>query len=465
MSKPGIPAAHSAQSMSWRKNVLRRRPRLELEDAIRKSKRLIDQRTGIIQGLYDLPLETNDPKFFHVAAPLTDTSRYFGIQCFRFNGGAALTRERATMAAVGEAVERYCAGFYDPDSFVKAKANDLGPDVVGPWQFVLFSEKQYKQKGFPMSRPYKDTVYHWVKGRSLVRGVEVYVPACFVYAPYHFTSMDEFVTIPISTGLACGGSPEDATLRGIYEVVERDSFSITWLNEMPIPRLTVDTPRSAELRAVKEAFEEVGLDLCVNLATTDLGIPVVITLALDRSNAGPASVIAARADFDVEYAVVRSLEETAQTRLWAKKLMRDKPDFQPEEGFTNIVDGEEHVRLFANPDMTKYLRFLTEAPRVIDLSSLEPPPDEDVSSRIKRCVDTLDAKGYDVIVVDITTPDIAEVGFCVVRVLIPGLHPLDLDHNWRYLGGKRLYEVPVKMGFADREKSEEELNPIPHPFP
>jgi len=438
----------------------------DLKESIKKGMRLVDERTGIIQRLYNLPLEANDPKLFHVAAPLTDTSRYpFETKCFRFNGGAALTKERATMAAIGEAVERYCAGLYDPDSFISGRVGDLGTNAIAPWEFVLFSEKQYSRENFPLSRPTEDTVFRWVKGRSLVRNTAVYVPACFVYVPYRFTSMDEFVTIPISTGLACGSSYEDAVLRGIYEVVERDSFSITWLNQMQIPRLEIDNPKNAELGAVIEAFKEVGLDLRVNFAITDLEIPVVITLSLDNSGAGPASVIAARADFDIEYAIMRSLEETAQTRLWAKQLMRDRPNFAPKEGFTNIVDGKDHVQLFASPEMRQHLTFLTDAPCVVNLSSLEAVPKENVNDRIKRCVNILSSKGHDVIVVDVTTPDIAEVGFRVVRVLVPGLQPLDMNHNWRYLGGKRLYEVPLRMGFADRTKCEEELNCIPHPFP
>ena len=437
-----------------------------LANAIARGMRIVDERTGIIQGIYDLPLETNDPKLFHVAAPLADTYRYFGsIRCFRHNGGAALTRERATMAAIGEAIERYCAGMYDPDSLIEAKADDLGEEAVPPWRFVLFSEKQYERDDFPLSKPRPDTVFRWARGRSLTGGKDVYVPACFVYVPYQFSGRDEFITIPISTGLACGSSYEDAVLRGILEVVERDAFTITWLNRMPVPRVEIDQPKNAELAAVVERFREVDLDICVNLTTTGLGIPVVITMSLDGTGAGPATVIAARADFDVEWAILRSLEETAQTRLWAKKLMRDYPDFKPSEGYANTTDGERHVRLFADPEMRCHVDFLTGAPAVQRLSEIEPPDSIRTSEKISRCIEMLSAEGFEVVSVDVTTPDIAEIGFRVVRVLIPGLHPLDMDHNWRYLGGTRLYETPFRMGFVDHVRSEEELNPVPHPFP
>ncbi|MGE5580725.1 MAG: YcaO-like family protein [Bacillota bacterium] len=436
-----------------------------VKDAISRGLRLVDERIGIIQGLIDLPIETNDPRFFHIAAPLADTSRYFGMQCYRHNGGAALTRERAAISAIGEAVERYCGGFYDEKSFVQARPKDLSGKAVMPWDFALFSDAQYAEKGFAMSRPSPDTVFNWVTGKSLVSGKDLLVPACFVYVPYVFRSKQEFITLPISTGLACGSAYEDALLRGLYEVVERDSFAITWLNRLPVPRVKITRSRTPGLAAALQRFREVDLDVRVSLATTDLGIPVVITLSLDDTGAGPSSVIAARADFDIEHSIMRSIEETAQTRLWARKLLRDRPDFAPKEDYSDIMEGADHVRLYCDRSMRKELDFLLNSEQEVELAAIGGPPPETVPARLQRCVDILSSRGYDVIAVDVTTPDIREVGFHVVRVLVPGLQPMDMDHNYRYLGGKRLYEAPLAMGCFNRRRSPEEMNPVPHPFP
>jgi hypothetical protein len=72
------------------------------------------------------------------------------------------------------------------------------------------------------------------------------------------------------------------------------------------------------------------------------------------------------------------------------------------------------------------------------------------------CVSALAPKGFDVLVVDLTTREVAEVGFRVARVLIPGLQPLHEGHRFRFLGGKRLYQVPrskklEEVGFNPRE--------------
>jgi len=67
--------------------------------------------------------------------------------------------------------------------------------------------------------------------------------------------------------------------------------------------------------------------------------------------------------------------------------------------------------------------------------------------------------------VNLTTPDIDEVGFKVVRIIIPGCQGLDINHNHRYLGGERLRQVPVKLGLRNDPHEKQEFNPYPHPFP
>ena len=48
---------------------------------------------------------------------------------------------------------------------------------------------------------------------------------------------------------------------------------------------------------------------------------------------------------------------------------------------------------------------------------------------------------------------------------MPDLQPLDADYQHRFLGGTRLYEVPVRLGYRERPPRLDELNPYPHPFP
>jgi len=85
---------------------------------------------------------------------------------------------------------------------------------------------------------------------------------------------------------------------------------------------------------------------------------------------------------------------------------------------------------------------------------------------IDHCVTCLGRAGYEVIVADVTTPDIAEVGLSVVRVIVPGLAPLHSNHLRPFLGVRRIFEVPFRLEWNRRGWSPESgLNPFPHPFP
>ncbi len=70
----------------------------------------------------------------------------------------------------------------------------------------------------------------------------------------------------------------------------------------------------------------------------------------------------------------------------------------------------------------------------------------------------------EIVYVDISNNKLKKYGIKVVKVIIPQLQPLYLDERYPYLGGTRLYEVPIKLGFLKTAKQENELNKIPHPF-
>jgi ribosomal protein S12 methylthiotransferase accessory factor len=61
---------------------------------------------------------------------------------------------------------------------------------------------------------------------------------------------------------------------------------------------------------------------------------------------------------------------------------------------------------------------------------------------------------------------VAQAGLFVVRVIVPGLVPLHSNHLRPFLGVRRLYDVPVRLGWErDGWRAETGFNPFPHPFP
>ena len=74
------------------------------------------------------------------------------------------------------------------------------------------------------------------------------------------------------------------------------------------------------------------------------------------------------------------------------------------------------------------------------------------------------AAGSSAYAVDVTSPDVAELGLVVTKVVAPELCALDVAHGARFLGGRRLYEAVAELGLR-AALDEDEVNPYPHPFP
>jgi ribosomal protein S12 methylthiotransferase accessory factor len=114
--------------------------------------------------------------------------------------------------------------------------------------------------------------------------------------------------------------------------------------------------------------------------------------------------------------------------------------------------------------MLKHLDFIIESDNYQDFSEIKDKSKKDPVENLKLCLDIFRKKKMDVIVVDCTSVDVANTGLYVVKMIIPGMQPIDFGMRNQRLGGKRLYTVPLELGYSRRPTREEELNMIPHFF-
>ncbi|WP_433252687.1 YcaO-like family protein [Streptosporangium sp. CA-135522] len=413
---------------------------------------LVDPRTGIVREITELRVDDDEPRFVHYLSEACSTEAMGFLKNFGNNGGAAADRRRALAKAIGEAVERYCSACFSYDDFLPASYDELGRPATPPASYALYRREQYDTPGFPW-RPFASgTRVAWTRGRSLVTGEEVLLPAAFVYVPYHYRA-ETPIAQPISTGLACGSSLREATLSALCEVVERDAFTLMWQGRLSRPRIRLGS-LPAPLTDLVRRFQAVGLAVHVVDITTDVGCPSVMTIAEGFTPMSPALAFAAASHPDAEVACRKSLEELAHTRKFSVQVMDYLPPVPVEvEAGHPAVDGQRaHLRYYCPQESKEYARFAWACPDEIDL---------DVSAGRDRSLDALvaavAATGEDVIACDLTTPDVAELGLSVVRVVVPGLHPLHMGHSNRATGGRRLAALPG-WSLADD-------NPHPHPFP
>ncbi len=397
---------------------------------------------------------------------MCDSGKYFPVRCYDSNGGAGLTREAAYQAAIGEAIERYCCSVFFPDDLILGAYTEVQEHgrALHPQEIALFHSKQKDKIRYAWFT--ENTRICWTCGYSVTKKEPILIPACLVYIPYYpflRHKGEETIGSSVSTGQASAFTPHAAVLNGIYEIVERDAFMISWLNCLPIRKIDIDSSPTVR-KVFHERFERNNLQYALYNMTTDVEIPSVLCMIVDYNRDPPMICFGGAANLDPEKAALKALVEAAQTREWAKFMGNQKQPVIIESDYSNIDDFEKHVFLYAYGDMLHAVDFLLQSQDEILFSDMPNLSTGNVARDRQLAISNIESKGYEIMVIDLTTPDVHECGYYAVKVLIPQMQPMEGDHSHCYLGGTRLYDVPGKLGYAI-ESSFETLNPYPHPYP
>ncbi|WP_048601942.1 YcaO-like family protein [Rubeoparvulum massiliense] len=421
----------------------------------------VDEKVGIIKEVLEWLPEPDDPKIY-VAGALSANTALFNQKNGNsiFSSGAGFTRDQAIFSAIGEGVERYCGAIYDKSKLTFATYLELeraGASVVHPEQFQLYHREQYQNATFPFLPFTTERRLRWVEGVNWKSGQSVYLPAQLVYLPY-FEMDEDLVWFSISTGMSCAASFEEAVLKGIYEVIERDAFSIHWFNRLERPVIDLSShPRIAEL--YQTTFKIANLHYYLMDYTLDLPVHTVFGMLVDPRG---GTLVAASARTRYEDAVTKTLLELAQGRVSWKRDFVQGIDRTFADDYSDFKDFQDHVEFYTKRERCELIQFAYGCTDRVMI-----PHEEACSIKedLTMVVQHLEARGYSLYVVDLTTPDIAELGLHVVRVIIPGMTEITNDHCRPRAGSQRIYDLPVELGLREQPITFATLNPVPHPFP
>ncbi len=424
----------------------------------------LDTLTGVATGLRLIPRPPGGPRIFNATTRMANTTGYLGVQANDRNGGAGLTVEAAKSAALGEAVERYCAAARDSAILTTASVEALlakGEDPVVPEEIALFDEAQ--KKGLPFAFFRRDTRLSWLRGVSLVTGRTRMVPASLVHLPYRPVDPDEQNIGPsISTGLSCGRTRLAAVLSGLYECVERDAFAIMWRNRLPARRLILaNSPLST---VYEERFASINLHFHLFHIEFDHAVPTVFTIVEDRNFDPPVICLGGAARATAADAALKALIEGAQGWTWARyeRLLGGTRSMPGD--FDEITSFDERVKLYACCDMRDALAFLLDQEDVVDLGAFDNSARQD-SVILGQILSQANTCNSDIIAVDLTTPEIAQLGLTAVKVICPAFEQVEGDHRFQLLGGTRWRNVPLSCGYRNAPAGLSDINPFPHPYP
>lgn len=370
-------------------------------------------------------------------------------------GGAAgkgLSAIQAKISCLAEAVERYGAQWAGSEPRRQASWRDMAAVAPHPRDFLQFSDFQYENRAELnqtiglMGRipdPFDETAQiDWSPAWSLRDGAARWLPSrfCFYQYPDNIAPGDHKFCWADSNGCATGGSIEEAILQGFLEVIERDAVSIWWYNRLRVRQVSFEGLDDDYVARVKAYYHGLGRDIWLLDITTDLGIPVVVSVSATFD--GRRILTGFGAHLDGRIAALRALTEIHQIILFDQT-----PDTQ--RTANSMVDDALWRWIDqASLDEHPYLK----PDGVITVADMPARHFDSIDQAVQYGVDRVAQAGHDFIVVDYSRKDLP---LNCVRVVVPGLR-----HFWNRRAPGRLTEVPVRMGIRDRPLDEGDLNPV-----
>ncbi|HLI05741.1 MAG TPA: TOMM precursor leader peptide-binding protein [Ktedonobacteraceae bacterium] len=382
--------------------------------------------------------------------------------------------------AIIEALERYCGLFPRARrAVVYGSYHQLRDHAIDPAQLGVYSPEQYARYRRDSRRfcvaYHPDLSYYWMWGYSLRKKQPVLVPEQVAYyASAKMRPARERFLHDTSNGCAIGASLEEATLYGLFEALERDAFFLTWYARLKLPAIDPHTARDTGLKLALERLERMAnFTFYAFDGTTDFGIPVVVCVGVNTLDQAPKMVCAASARWNPDRALASAFYEVAAgisdlQNCFPRELERGQ---RLVNNSSLVVNMDDHALVSAMPQAFPRISFLLQGQAQQSMqerfaAQYATGPSPDLTQDLMRAVERVLARGYDVVVVNQTAPELQATGLHCVRVLVPGLVPMAFGHDFRRLYGiERLYRLPVELGYSDHVLSEAELNPYPHPFP
>lgn len=428
------------------------------EEAVAVIEPLVDPLTGPFRDLRRLNTLAGGPfETFVVRHPLILVID--SLQKLRLNeeaggsSGKGKTETQARARALLEAAERYSTVWRGNEVVVRSSYKDLKPAALHLSELLGFSSRQYANRAawntscpsiaLRVPEPFdEDERIDWVLVHSLDGKTIRYLPAAFAYFGYPVAGPP--FCYADSNGNAAGSNLEEAILSGFCEVAERNSVALWWFNRIRRPSVDLGSFKDSYFKELRAFFRDVlRRDLWALDVTSELGIPSFVAVSRRTDQKPEEVVMGFGCCLDPGIALRRALAEVSQ-------ILHGLVE--------NASDGTSHVQ---DPLMRAWLQTVT----VDQHPYLAPDPNQpakkatdypclcsdDLLEDIHTCARRAASCGIDVYVLDLTRED---VGLPVVKVIVPGL-----VHYFRRLGFRRLYDVPVKMGWLARAHTEEEMNP------
>ncbi len=372
-------------------------------------------------------------------------------------GGISFDEKQAEIAAIGEYVERYSSSFQNKDGLIFGSYNELTKryKCFNPDDLKYFSKEQYDTPGFEFNRFEKTTKVHWIESCDYETGSPVLLP--FFMTNIENIDGDGMFHVNTSTGTAAQVNINKAIESGLLECIERDAFSKFWLKQDLTGKLSLDFILNKF--SGNDKIQKLFNNEQVRISIYDIGnqalLPTfVVFLYFKKNNKIYQSVGSATRENKLEALIKAGIEAYQGIEYVEMVYQQNKNEISEElinrDDFSEIKTFKHHFALYnVYPELRNRVPLIIDAQKYNTGKDLWIDHEHHLNGIATEDIDF--SKTGPIYYSVLTTVDVRQLGFEVVKVTTPKLNLLTGNHNFIYLG---LYKDSNNL-----------FTKYPHPFP
>jgi len=337
---------------------------------------------------------------------------------------------------MGETIERYCASIKSVNSQnICQKSN-----MVNKINIDSITRASTKFDNIPNRE--------WSVVEDVLSKEKVLIPSEMVYL--NKTNYPPIRDI-ISTGLAAFSTLQGAIIHGLCECIERDAFVLFWMLGYGRFKIDINTIEEIEIKILLNKAYHAGLKVDIYDISTEFDVPVILTIIKKENSDG--FYVACAANFNYGKAIRKALEEGlgGYSIYVEATLLHNIPI---PDSLENPKDLSERPIYYLNNKKDYLLDSLIKCSGML-MNVKKYPSIEKEEPRLEQVINRIRERNINVFFKDLTTTDVREIGFKVVRVIMPELAFLSTGSPMLHC--ERLTQKSRELN--------RKINMEPHPFP
>jgi ribosomal protein S12 methylthiotransferase accessory factor len=385
--------------------------------------------------------------------------------------GKAFKPSQATLVARFEALERYQTIFQSPAcSLIHGSRQSLQDKAVDP-RLLLFDTVRRREEDRRVEYTEALPIY-WTWATDLATSERRLVPAQEIWFNTDRFKDEHLCVTSTTNACAVGQCLEEAALFALFEAIERDAFLTTWYLRRTCDQIIASSVRFepfqllwARLRVRFPNYRFHFFDIC-----SDLTIPTVAVVAVKTSGIGPKMLLTAATHLFAERAMFSALKDLGVSLSSHVQNYQDGGSdrlfLHPED----VDSPDDHRVLYSLDQSFARLSFLgfDSQPRLTyaDInhrSWFANQESFDLKEVLECLIERLDGLDIQVLMKDISHPELAATGLRCVKAIGIGLYPMWFGYyGIRFAVTSRLKRLAAKWGTPILNESD--INLELHPF-